>query len=635
MAVRTGARVLALGAVVLSVGAWASPASAASPALPDGRGYELVSVGVRNGSEVVPQTDKTHVRPDGSAVTFATWDELAAAAGSGFQLEQLGKRSTATGTGAWNVHGITPPGQDTTPEPAADGSFPSYVDAFAPDLSVAIYKTSQPLTDAPNVATVGNLYRITGLGTDDEAAQLMTDSVDPVPATWLPIFVGLSQPRFAGASGDLRHVVFESRLRLTADAPPYPAGFCATFGFGCPTRLYENADGVVRLVGRIPQAPDTACDDAVGPACVPAASSQTGLGATQQLYSKLAVSGDGRRILFQAPAGAGAGAIYLREDGARTEQIANAGQLWTASADATRAFFITAEALVPADDDSSPDVYMYDRQAPAGARYTLVSAATSGNDGYAETVLGASADGHTVYFVCDGQLVAGQPPVDALGLYAWHDGQLRYVGAFQSLGDALVNSPRTTWAFVSTARTSRVTPEGRFLLFMTTRAAGAAGRGGFAGYDQEGQRELYVYDAETGSLACASCNPGGAAPTADAAIDVRESEATGPATSDSAQALTDDGRRVFFNTADALVPEDVDGRSDAYEYDAATGAVHLLSSGGGTAPSYVVDATASGSDVFIVTRERLLAGDGDNQYDLYDARVDGGLPGPPAHAGAG
>lgn len=634
MAVRTGARVLALGAVVLSVGVWASSASAVAPALPDGRGYELVSVGVRNGSEVVPQTDKTHVRPDGSAVTFSTWDELAAATGSGFELEHLGKRSTARGTGGWNVHGITPPGQDTTPEPAPDGSFPSYVDAFAPDLSVATYKTSQPLTDAPNVATVGNLYRVTGLGTDDEAVQLMTDSVNPVPATWPPVFVGLSQPQFAGASSDLRHVVFESRLRLTADAPPYPARFCATFGLGCPTQLYENADGVVRLVGRIPQAPDTVCDDAVGPACVPAASSQAGLSATNRFYSKSMVSGDGRRILFQVSAD-GSGPIYVREDGTRTEQIASDGQLWTASADATRAFFITADALVRADDDSSPDVYMYDRQAPPAARYTLVSAANSGNDGYAEAVLGASADGHTVYFVSDGQLVAGQPPADTLGLYVWHDGQLRYIGAFPSLSDAWVNSPRTQWAFVSTARTSRVTPDGRHLLFMTTSDAGFAGRGGFAGYDQEGHRELYVYDAETGSLACASCNPSGAAATADAAIDVRESEATGPATSDSAQALTDDGRRVFFNTADALVPEDVNDRSDAYEYDAETGTVHLLSSGTSTASSYVVDATPNGGDVFIVTRERLLPGDGDDRYDLYDARAGGGLPGPPAHLGAG
>lgn len=630
MVVRTGARVLALGAVLASFGA---SSALAAPPLPDGRGYELVSSGLRDGLEVVPQTDKTHVRPDGNAVTFSSWDELAAAAGSGFELEHLGKRTTTTGTSAWSSHGITPQAQDTTVEPALDGSFPSYVDAFTPDLSIGIYKTSQPLTEAPNAADVANLYRITGLDGGAGTVQLMTDSVDPIPAAWLTfsdgLLVRLIQPQLAGASGDLRHVVFESRLRLTADAPPYPAGFCANFGLGCPTHLYENADGVVRLVGRVPQGPDTACDDAVGPACVSAASSQTGLSATNKLYSKLMVSRDGRRILFQVPADANSSAIYLREDATRTELIAADGQLWTASADATRAFFTTAESLVANDFDNSPDVYMYDSQAPAESRYTLISASSTALDGYAEAVLGASADGRTVYFVADGQLVAGEPQVDALGLYVWRDGQLSFIGAFQSLGDAFVNGPRTQWSFVSTARTSRITPDGRHLLFMTTSDAGFAGRGGFAGYDHAGHRELYLYDAETGSLACASCNPRGRAATADAAIDVRESETTGPATSDSAQALTDDGRRVFFNTADALVPRDHNDRSDAYEYDAGTGAVHLLSSGRGTSPSYVVDASPNGDDVFIVTRARLLALDGDDRSDLYDARVGGGLPGPP------
>jgi hypothetical protein len=616
-------------AVALGV-AWASPAAAAS--LPDGRGYELVSTGVRSGVDVVPQTDKTHVRPDGNAVTFATWDALDAADGSAFELERIGKRSTATGTSAWSSHGITPLAQDTTVTPAADGSFPSYVDGFTSDLSVGIYKTSQPLTNAPNVAEVANLYRIASLGDDAATAQLMTDSVNPLPAGWLTFFDGffvrLIQPQFAGASSELRHVVFESRLRLTADAPPYPAGLCATFGFACPTQLYENADGVVRFVGRIPQAPDTACDDAVGPACVSAASSQTALSATSKLYSKLAVSRDGRRILFQAPADASSGAIYLREDATRTEQIAADGELWTASADATRAFFTTADALVPADTDSSPDLYLYDRNAPAGSRLTLISSGSSGIDGYAETVVGASADGGTVYFVFDGQLIAGEPPVDALGLYAWHDGQLSFIGAFQSLQDAFANGPRTSWSSVATARTSRVTPDGEHLLFMTTSDAGFAGRGGFAGYDHAGHRELYLYSAETGSLACASCNPSGSAATADTAIDVRESETSGPATSDSARALTDDGRRVFFNTAEALVADDVNDTTDAYEYDAETGTVHLLSSGRGATPSYVVDATASGDDAFVVTRERLLARDGDDRYDLYDARVGGGVPGP-------
>jgi hypothetical protein len=87
---------------------------------------------------------------------------------------------------------------------------------------------------------------------------------------------------------------------------------------------------------------------------------------------------------------------------------------------------------------------------------------------------------------------------------------------------------------------------------------------------------------------------------------------------------------VFFNTPEALVPEDTNGRPDAYEYDAQTATVHLLSTGKSTSPSYMIDATANGDDVYIVTRQRLVGWDVDDNYDLYDARVGGGFPDPPA-----
>jgi hypothetical protein len=634
--VRMGARAAVLGAlVVLATMMGILAASAAGAVLPDGRGYELISPAAKNGVDVVPQTLKTHVRPDGNAVTFSALGGFGSVEGSAFDFEYLSQRTGASGTSGWSTHGINPLGRGGTLQAVVLGGHVStFVDGFASDLTAGIYKTWQPLVSAPNVAGASNLYRVNGLNGGARSVQLLTDAVAPIPAAWFTFMGGFFasniQPQFAGISSDLRHVVFESRLQLTSDAPPYPAGFCASFGGGCPTQLYENVDGVVRLVGRIPAAPDTACDDVSGPVCVAASSSQTALPATQKVYSQLSVSSDGRRIYFQSPAGGLASApLYLREDGVRTEQIAGDGVFWGASTNGARAFFTTTDSLLPADTDSAPDLYMYDREAPAGSRLTLISSGSAGIDGYVEMVVGSSPGGHYVYFVCDGQLIAGEPPADALGLYVWHDGQLRFIGAFQDFNEANANGSRNSWTFNESSRKTRITPDGRYLLFMTTSDAGFVGRGGYAGYDHAGHLEFYLYDTASGRLVCASCNPSRRPATTDAVIDVRDNGAVSQRTSDNARVLTDDGRRVFFNTAEALVPEDTNGRSDAYEYDVPSETMHLLSSGKSTSPSYVIDSTPSGDDVYIVTRDRLVGWDVDNSYDLYDARVGGGFPEPP------
>jgi len=600
--------------------------------LSDCRAYELVSPSDKNGAEILTKTDKTHVTLDGNEVTFASLGGFGSVEGSAFDFEYLSRRTAQPGTSGWSTHGINPLGHSATlPAAIGTGNISTYVDGFARDLSSAIYRTWRPLTNAPNVADLSKLYRIGGLSGGARTVQLMSDAVDPVPATWFSVlrgfFASQIQPQLAGVSDDLRHVAFESQLDLTGDAPPY-TGLCAFIGLGCPTKLYENADGVVRLVGRIPQAPDASCDDVTGPACVAADSSQAGLSATFKLYSQLAVSADGRRIYFQAPAVNGSGAIYLREDGVRTEQVAANGEFWTASADGSRAFFTTSDQLLPADTDGSLDLYMYDRNAPAGSRLTLISDGGSSDPNYVEGVVGTNADGRYVYFVCDGELIPGGPPVPQFGLYVWHDGQLRLIGTLAGADVASLNGPRDAWGAPSGAIMSRVTPDGRHLLFMNTNDNGLVGHGGYGGSGNTGHQEFYVYDADSGRLACASCDPTGRAATTDALLGVQENAGAATTTADGPQALSDDGRRVFFNTAEALVPEDLNGRIDAYEYDAPSWTVHLLSSGKSTAPSYVLDASPSGDDVYIVTRDRLVGWDVDDRYDLYDARVGGGFPEP-------
>ena len=93
--------------------------------------------------------------------------------------------------------------------------------------------------------------------------------------------------------------------------------------------------------------------------------------------------------------------------------------------------------------------------------------------------------------------------------------------------------------------------------------------------------------------------------------------------------LTDDGRHVFFSTAEALVPQDINGKIDVYEYDAPSGTVHLITTGTERSDSYFMNASPSGDDALFLTRAQLVGADADNNYDLYDARVDGGFPEPP------
>jgi hypothetical protein len=100
--------------------------------------------------------------------------------------------------------------------------------------------------------------------------------------------------------------------------------------------------------------------------------------------------------------------------------------------------------------------------------------------------------------------------------------------------------------------------------------------------------------------------------------------------------LSDSGR-LFFDSSDALVAQDVNNNQDVYEFepvgvgsctsDSATyssatqGCASLISSGRADGESAFLEASASRGDVFFMTYERLTDQDVDNALDLYDAHV--------------
>ena len=161
-------------------------------------------------------------------------------------------------------------------------------------------------------------------------------------------------------------------------------------------------------------------------------------------------------------------------------------------------------------------------------------------------------------------------------------------------------------------RSSRVTPDGMHLAFTANNS--------LTGFPDNGKEQAYLYSAASGELVCASCVV--AEPASGATI---EGGSSGPPVGHLARNLSADGGRLFFSTDEALVPQDSNNVGDIYEYDAASGAVALVSTGTDPREAYFGDASAAGADVVFITREKLVPLDTDTAVDVYDARVDGGL----------
>jgi hypothetical protein len=174
-----------------------------------------------------------------------------------------------------------------------------------------------------------------------------------------------------------------------------------------------------------------------------------------------------------------------------------------------------------------------------------------------------------------------------------------------------------------------------------------------AGYDNTdsatgaADSEVYLYDADSGELTCASCRPSGARPSGGQRIVYGANEYAVASPIAAAwitpwnmeyygqRALSDDGDRLYFNSYDALLPQDTNGKQDVYQWEAqgsgtcekAGGCLSLISSGKSPEKSEFFDASASGDDVFIRTLSSLLPQD-NGLVDVYDARVNGGFPQP-------
>lgn len=307
-------------------------------------------------------------------------------------------------------------------------------------------------------------------------------------------------------------------------------------------------------------------------------------------------SEDGHYVFFALSDGQAPGRLFRFDTQAEnTTEIADAGIFAVVSPDGSHAFFSSTEVLTGSEENEGGE------KAQAGAHNLF------------------AWDGADTHFI--GRLVAADFKDEAftgiprMNLAAW----TRAFGIDSHSGRALAPT--------------RSTPSGSVFVFQSHARLTA--------YDNEGIGEIYRYDptAEAGErLACVSCDPSGAPPSADALLeDIRPEKTTFVNSKSMIANLTDNGKEVFFQSFDRLLPEDVNEVEDVYEWKAKGaggcsrpgGCLALISSGQGEVPSFLYAMSASGSDVFFATREKLVGADEADSPSIYDAREEGGIPEPP------
>jgi hypothetical protein len=639
--------------------------------LPDGRRWELVSPPDKHGAQIEPIGEQGVIQAaaSGNAFTFlANAPTESQPEGYSNNVQVLAGR----GPTGWVSRDIAPPHQSETGSSVGQATEYPF---FSEDLSAAVVQPFGPFT--PSISPEAS-ERTAFLHTDfsgPSTAELCASSCFHPLVTGATGFANVPegtvfgkegcpavpcQPTFVGASPDASHVVLEANVPLTA-------------GEGSNGGLYEWAAGKLTFIG----------------------GGTLGLSAGRS--ARGAVSADGSRVFFDGVSEGLEGLLVRDTAASRTARLdvsapgcepeceSGGGKFQIASRDGSTVFFtsthrLTSDSGATTTEPAASDLYVCELPKVQGAcvPQDLTSKVGGGERaGVVGGVLGASNDGSWVYFVANG--VLGEPSGAVPGecargnasalcnLYVLHReggvwGKPRFI-AVLSQGDA------NDWSLLLNTQPTRVSPNGQWLAFMSQRS--------LTHYDNRdaasGQpdQEVFLFDASrpvslgvsgvADNPTCASCNPTGARPhgrefgknfplfggfgvwsantwlaanipgwTPYAELHARYQS----------RYLSDSGR-LFFNSNDALVPQDVNGTEDVYQYEPAGsvngegkpqctlatatfgersgGCVGLISSGSSSEESAFLDASENGSDVFFLTSAKLSPKDVDTSVDVYDA----------------
>ncbi len=587
--------------------------------LPDDRAYELVSPIEKHGGEVFPAfpgkySCVTECKPPGSGLT--TFPMQSTSDGDG--VAYMGYPFSPTeGAAVYNSYVSRRSGSDwqtTAMSPALLLTEGGKYFAYSADLTEAVLDLGGPQLSPLAPAGYRNFY-LQGRPTPSAVTPLLT-TAPPHRATNTFVL------EYEGHSADFRAQFFSADDALTratpyAPEPPDPGV--------SGSDLYEWRDGNLTLVNVLP-----------GGAAV--AGGATFVSASPDANG---VAADGRRVFWAA-----GGHVYDREDGQVTRELRHPGTFLQASGDGEEVLFTD------------------------GCLYSLLTEActdlTQGHGGFLG-IAGSTGDLSRIYFVDKAALTSeAEAGTCAVATSTEHqaiteereesEGKVpRGLGCNLYAYEAGVGSTLVTtllasddsgaevhdWASAPGERTAEASSDGGYLAFVSrAQLTGYGNRGlctehknsaGVEALFEATCGEVFLYDAATKTVSCASCDPTGESPRGNSFLPLVELGNNFP----QLHYLTNQGQ-LFFDSQDRLSPLDVNGRAeDVYEDEPpgvgsctrTTSCVSLISPGTGAYDSNFLASGGEreGTDVFFTTRERLVPADKDELLDVYDARVEGGV----------
>jgi DNA-binding beta-propeller fold protein YncE len=626
--------------------------------LPDARAWEMVSPPNKQAAALQPiggsEGALIQAAADGSAISYPATGPTEEAPPSNRSPEEV-QILSGLGPEGWTTKVIATP-HNATHAGIAQGGISEYR-YFSSDLSLALVEPvgATPLSEETSERAPYLRHDITCEASPTTCYQPLVTAGNVVAGAK---FGGEAKNTFGevsvvGGTPDLSHVVLSSGVALTPGGAP---------------GLYEWSDGKLTFLAKME------------------------FGAPSD--TRHAISDDGSRVIGESVIGEmDEHDLVMRDVTAGTTtrlDVTEPGALGglgepifqTASNDGSRVFF-TDDAQLTKDSTAAtgePDLYEYDAATGKVADLSVPLNQEEHSEVLGDA-LGASEDGTYIYFVANGVLAPDAThgdckakgemgPSSALcNLYVRHDGVTTLV-AIISEED---NSSFASRERLLTGLTARVAPNGRWLAFMSDRSLTAYDNRDAASGERD--EEVFLYNADPGpgekQLVCASCDPTGGRPAGTlipssfaygesnplvtgeahiwegrwlaAAVPGWTSNSGAGGSAYQSRYLSNSGR-LFFDSNEALAPQDTDGTWDVYQYEppgdtaqapssdscstesstysaASGGCVALISSGGSHEESVFLDASENGDDVFFLTSAGLAPQDYDGALDVYDAHA--------------